>query len=105
MRVHPLQAGTKFAPVLAGGRLLPSPRFQRQSMAKVTSVTLQKPANRAGSIAEDFRISGPNIDLHVLPENLKKDCILFYCAESAPLAEKIASVSEGKVQLGDISWK
>lgn len=56
-------------------------------------------------VVEDFRISGPNIDLHVLPDNLKKDCVLFYCKETAPLAEKIRDASDGKVELGEISWK
>lgn len=70
-----------------------------------TSVSIKMPANRAASVVEDFRISGPNIDLRVLPDNLKKDCLLFYCSETAPLAKKIAAASEGKVELGDISWK
>lgn len=90
----------------------PPPPAQRHhsrakpKMSNATTVSVLKPANRQGSmVVEDFRISGPNIDLHVLPDNLKKDCVLFYCKETAPLAEKIRDASDGKVELGEISWK
>lgn len=75
-------------------------------MAKVTSVTFDQPlpASRAASLAEDFRISAPNISLSVLPDELKKECVLYYCAESAPLAHRIAATSD-KVKLGEIQWK
>ena len=84
--------------------LLFTPKNIRQ-MATNTTVSILKPANRQGSLLEDIRISGPNIDLHVLPDNLKKDCVLFYCKETASLAQKIRDASDGKVELGEINWK
>lgn len=63
-----------------------------------------KPATRVKYSVEDIRITGPNVDLDSLPDYLKKDCILFYCKETEPLARKVAALSD-KVQLGEISWK
>ena len=74
-------------------------------MAETKTVSILRPANRQGTLMEDIRISGPNIDLHVLPDNLKKDCVLFYCKETAQLAQKIRDASDGKVELGEINWK
>ena len=74
-------------------------------MAENKTVSILRPANRQGTLMEDIRISGPNIDLHVLPDNLKKDCVLFYCKETAQLAQKIRDASDGKVELGEINWK
>ncbi len=79
-----------------------SERRTMQQMAP--SGSAQMPANRAATVAEDFRISAPNINLTVLPDALKKDCVLFYCADAAPLAQKIAE-SSSKVTLGEIAWK
>lgn len=109
MRLQRLQHSTGLLPqrtFTVGSTPLPLPlRSASRRMANNTTVSVLKPANRQGSLGEDFRISGPNIDLHVLPDNLKKDCVLFYCKETAPLAEKIRDSSGGKVELGEISWK
>lgn len=52
---------------------------------------------------EDYRIIS-NIDTSQVPEDLKKDCILFYTPDTEPLARKIAA--QGRhVQLGNIRWK
>jgi hypothetical protein len=90
--------GSSVAPLLVTSRNI-------RQMANNKTVSILKPANRQGNLMEDIRISGPNIDLHVLPDNLKKDCVLFYCKETAPLAEKIRDASDGKVELGEINWK
>jgi len=36
---------------------------------------------------------------------LKKDCLLFYYPDCEGLARRIADVSNGNVQLAEISWK
>ena len=78
---------------------------ERRTMQQLAlSSSSQMPANRTAAVAEDFRISAPNINLTVLPDALKKDCVLFYCADAAPLAQKIAE-SSSKVTLGEIAWK
>lgn len=59
---------------------------------------------RVNYSVDDIRITGPNVDLEGLPDYLKKDCILFYCKEAAPLARKVAALSD-KVQLGEVNWK
>ena len=63
-----------------------------------------KPATRVKYSVDDIRITGPNVDLDSLPDYLKKDCILFYCKETEPLARRVAALSD-KVQLGQINWK
>lgn len=72
-------------------------------MSKKNDAGVKLPANRPVSVA-DFRISAPNVNLMSLPEALRKDCVLFYCADAAPLALKIAKASD-KVRLGEIDWK
>lgn len=52
----------------------------------------------------DYRIAAPNVTVDSLPNYLKKDCILFYHPETEPLARRIAELSGGRVELGDISW-
>ncbi len=79
-------------------------RGRRPTEQLAVNISVQMPANRTTAVAEDFRISAPNVNLTVLPDALKKDCVLFYCADAAPLAQKIAA-SSSKVTLGDISWK
>jgi hypothetical protein len=53
---------------------------------------------------EDFRIAG-NLDPSQVPDNLKKDCILFYTPDTEALARKIAMTSSNKVELGKIRWR
>jgi hypothetical protein len=38
-------------------------------------------------------------------ERTVKNCLLFYYPPCKPLAMRIAAVSEGKVELAEISWK
>ena len=86
----------------AAGVLRVPPRAsmdQRPSMANPL-----KPAMRVNYSVDDIRITGPNVDLDSMPDYLKKDCILFYCKEAAPLARKVAALSD-KVQLGEVNWK
>lgn len=40
-----------------------------------------------------------------VPENLKRDCLLFYYPDCEQLARRIVACSEGKVELAEISWK
>lgn len=40
-----------------------------------------------------------------VPEVLKKDCLLFYYPTCEGLAQRIAQVSNGNVELAQISWK
>eukprot|EP00882_Tetradesmus_deserticola_P026963 GHRQ01029788.1.p1 GENE.GHRQ01029788.1~~GHRQ01029788.1.p1 ORF type:complete len:119 (+),score=1.86 GHRQ01029788.1:76-432(+) len=79
-------------------------RLQRQIMA-ATANTLNKTLEGRVSLTsiDDYRIVN-NIDASAVPEDLKKDCILFYTPDTEPLARKIAA--EGShVQLGNIRWK
>lgn len=75
----------------------PSQQQQQQLMA-----TLREPRASLATI-DDYRIIS-NIDASMVPEELKKDCILFYTPDTEPLARKIAK--QGKhVSLGNIRWK
>uniref|UniRef100_A0A383W0Y5 ribose-phosphate diphosphokinase n=1 Tax=Tetradesmus obliquus TaxID=3088 RepID=A0A383W0Y5_TETOB len=70
-----------------------------------TANTLNKTLEGRPSLTsiDDYRIVN-NIDSSAVPEELKKDCILFYTPDTEPLARKIAA--EGThVQLGNIRWK
>jgi hypothetical protein len=40
-----------------------------------------------------------------VPAVLKKDCLLFYYPTCEGLAQRIAQVSNGNVELAQISWK
>ncbi|KAL4529535.1 hypothetical protein Ndes2526B_g04343 [Nannochloris sp. 'desiccata'] len=67
---------------------------------------LLKPSSSAFFSREnDFRITGPNVELNEVPETLKKDCLLFYYPECEGLARRIADVSNGNVELAEITWK
>eukprot|EP00877_Chromochloris_zofingiensis_P011837 jgi/Chrzof1/6907/Cz02g02260.t1 len=57
----------------------------------------------ANSSLEDYRMVS-NIDTDTIPDNLKKDCVLFYTPDTEPLARKIAQVGT-RVELGNIRWK
>ncbi len=46
-----------------------------------------------------------NITAESIPDNMKKDCILFYTPDTEALARKIAEEAGGNVTLGDIRWK
>jgi hypothetical protein len=63
--------------------------------------TLQQALSNA--TIDDYRIVS-NIDTSKVPEDLKKDCILFYTPDTEPLARKIAAQGE-HVVLGNIRWK
>jgi hypothetical protein len=78
-------------------------RLQRQIMA-ATANTLNRTEGRPSLTSiDDYRIVN-NIDASAVPEDLKKDCILFYTPDTEALARKIAA--EGShVQLGNIRWK
>jgi hypothetical protein len=64
--------------------------------------TLQQ-APSSNATIDDYRIVS-NIDTSKVPEDLKKDCILFYTPDTEPLARKIAAQGE-HVVLGNIRWK
>jgi len=68
----------------------------------MAATTLKEPRASLGTI-DDYRIVS-NIDTSKVPEDLKKDCILFYTPETEPLARKIAAQGE-HVTLGNIRWK
>lgn len=55
------------------------------------------------SSLDDYRVTG-NIDASQIPDNMKKDCILFYSPDTEELAQKIAAASS-KVELGRIRWR
>lgn len=40
-----------------------------------------------------------------LPDELKRDCLLFYYPDCEQLARRVAECSEGKVELAEITWK
>lgn len=52
---------------------------------------------------DDIRIAAPNVDLESLPQYLKKECLLFYYPDQAPLAKKIAEASSS-IQLSEVKW-
>lgn len=64
--------------------------------------TLQQAPSSTATI-DDYRIVS-NIDTSRVPEDLRKDCILFYTPDTEPLARKIAAQGE-HVVLGNIRWK
>lgn len=45
-----------------------------------------------------------NIDAALIPDNLKKDCVLFYTPDMEVLARKIAAAGQ-RVELGEIRWR
>ena len=65
---------------------------------KLGGLRLQVSASR-----DDIRIAAPNVDLESLPEYLKKECLLFYYPDQAPLAKKVAEVSSS-IQLSEVKW-
>lgn len=65
---------------------------------KVGSTRLQVSASR-----DDIRIAAPNVDLESLPGYLKKECLLFYYPDQAPLARKVAEASSS-IQLSEVKW-
>lgn len=82
---------------------------RRGGMATSFAATVDRSLQQASSMdqalktIEDYRIIS-NIDTSQVPEDLKKDCILFYTPDTEPLARKIAA--QGRhVQLGNIRWK
>ena len=65
-------------------------------MPRLTSNTISQ--------LDDYRVSAANIDASQIPDNMKKDCILFYSPDTETLARKIAAASS-KVELGRIRWR
>ncbi len=47
----------------------------------------------------------PPLPLVQVPEDLKRDCLLFYYPDCEQLARRVAECSEGKVELAEITWK
>lgn len=84
----------------AGSRLRPARQQLQQIMA---ASTLSKEPRTSLSTVDDYRIVS-NIDASKVPEQLKKDCILFYTPDTEPLARKIAEQGD-HVMLGNIRWK
>lgn len=74
----------------------------QMATAPPTSTGLDKMLS-ANSSLEDYRMVS-NIDTDTIPDNLKKDCVLFYTPDTEPLARKIAQVGT-RVELGNIRWK
>jgi hypothetical protein len=68
------------------------------------AATLVSSGSAALQSLEDYRIAG-NLDMAQVPDALKKDCILFYTPDTEALAQKIAAISDSKVQLGKIRWR
>lgn len=75
---------------------------QQQIMAASTSQLGRQPRSSLTTV-DDYRIVS-NIDASTVPEDLKKDCILFFTPDTEPLARKIAAQGE-HVTLGNIRWK
>lgn len=71
-------------------------------MSASITLTGREPRASTGTV-DDYRIVS-NIDTSQVPEDLKKDCILFYTPDTEPLARKIAAEGE-HVKLGNIRWK
>lgn len=56
------------------------------------------------SVTREFRTHVAMTEASI-PESLKKECMLFYTPETAPLARRIAAVNPSKITLGNIRWK
>ncbi|PRW50864.1 ribose-phosphate pyrophosphokinase isoform C [Chlorella sorokiniana] len=67
---------------------------------------LLKPSAVSGHDPEtsDYRITAPNVGAMEVPEELKRDCLLFYYPDCEQLARRVAECSEGKVELAEITW-
>jgi hypothetical protein len=39
------------------------------------------------------------------PKSLRKECVLFFTEDFRELAQRIASESQGHIELGSIRWK
>jgi len=46
-----------------------------------------------------------NVQVDSVPEELRKDCVLFYCPETEALAREVAVRGGGNIQLGDVHWR
>lgn len=75
----------------------------RQQLQQIMAASTLQQAPSVTQTIDDYRIVS-NIDTSRVPEDLKKDCILFYTPDTEPLARKIAEQGE-HVVLGNIRWK
>ena len=88
-------------------------RQQQDAISTMAAAAPQNPASAGGggvrltsntlSSLDDYRVSA-NVDASQIPDNMKKDCILFYSPDTEELALKIAAASS-KVELGRIRWR
>eukprot|EP00195_Chlamydomonas_chlamydogama_P015597 CAMPEP_0202902958 /NCGR_PEP_ID=MMETSP1392-20130828/19650_1 /ASSEMBLY_ACC=CAM_ASM_000868 /TAXON_ID=225041 /ORGANISM="Chlamydomonas chlamydogama, Strain SAG 11-48b" /LENGTH=355 /DNA_ID=CAMNT_0049589863 /DNA_START=336 /DNA_END=1403 /DNA_ORIENTATION=+ len=53
---------------------------------------------------EDFRIT-TNIDAASIPQDQRKQCVLFYTPETEHLAKKVAQLGGASIELGKIRWR
>lgn len=64
-------------------------------------MTSSPPKPQPSSTA-DYRIS---TNIAMPPKELRKTCVLFYSEDFKELAHRIASASQGYIELGSIRWK
>lgn len=72
--------------------------------ATAPRLPLELTSNPSVGTLDDYRII-TNIDAAAVPDNLKKDCVLFYHPDTEPLARRIAAAQGTRVELGNIRWK
>lgn len=96
------QLGARHVSYIRARRALLKPLLTAE-MAAQTLKRLNSAAISTSSV-DDYRLVA-NITTESIPDNLKKDCILFFTPATEPLARKIAAESGGSVTLGDIRWK
>ena len=80
------------------------PRAAMQSIVDAGRAAVGKTLSTASAVADDVRIAAPNFQVNDLPDNAKRECILFYYPESESLARQIAE-GNSHVRLGSIRWK
>jgi hypothetical protein len=68
---------------------------------RLPSTDGQAPSLASG---EDYRIQA-NVDPAVIPQHLRKECVLFYTGDMEELAHKVAAQAGGNIELGKIRWK
>jgi hypothetical protein len=94
--------------------------LRRCNMAAAPLITSSRSGSVTGALAAPFAaepttsvstLDGAdyryvqNVAVESIPDNLRKECVLFYTPDTEPLARKVAAMAGGSVSLGNIRWK
>ena len=75
-----------------------------QAALQAGSSALGKTLSAASAVSDDIRLLAPNFSMGDLPDNAKRECILFFHPESEALASQIAG-GNSHIRLGSIRWQ